>query len=234
MMFFQRQLLQNCFNKMSTTDPNKKTLSFGEKIRALRAQANWTQPELANKLKIEQSYLSKIENDHHRPSEELLYRLAELFKLSPTELLRGIDTEIIRTDFRHIPKIIEELQAIDTAKTRHTRQWLISCLCLIFLGMLLVITGYFNVIAPEKVYNYSYDTLYITNNPDFDNFFTYDYLGPSTFKIVNNKKKSYRLEENSIKEIPRWINQFFIFIGLLSLSIGVIGLVFDQRIHQRV
>ncbi|MEQ8954557.1 MAG: helix-turn-helix transcriptional regulator, partial [Gammaproteobacteria bacterium] len=47
-------------------------MNFGEKLRLLRTEKGWHQPELAEKLGIEQSYLSKLENGHSLPSGEIL------------------------------------------------------------------------------------------------------------------------------------------------------------------
>ena len=38
-------------------------MKLGEKIKKLRNDAELTQPELADKAQIEQSYLSKLENE---------------------------------------------------------------------------------------------------------------------------------------------------------------------------
>ena len=35
-------------------------MNFGEKLRDLRNEKKWTQPELADAIGIEQSYLSKL------------------------------------------------------------------------------------------------------------------------------------------------------------------------------
>ena len=50
-------------------------MQFGEKLKQLRQERNLTQPDLADKLGIEQSWLSKLENDKCHPSSELLGKL---------------------------------------------------------------------------------------------------------------------------------------------------------------
>jgi transcriptional regulator with XRE-family HTH domain len=46
-------------------------VNFGEKVRQLRAERNLTQPQLAQLIGIEQSYLSKLENDKSVPSADI-------------------------------------------------------------------------------------------------------------------------------------------------------------------
>jgi len=43
-------------------------MNFGERIKQLRTERNMTQPQLAEAIGIEQSYLSKLENDKSVPS----------------------------------------------------------------------------------------------------------------------------------------------------------------------
>ena len=52
-------------------------MNFGDKIRQLRKDKNFTQPELAEAMGIEQSYLSKLENGKSLPSNDVLARTDE-------------------------------------------------------------------------------------------------------------------------------------------------------------
>ena len=46
-------------------------MNFGEKLKQIRTQKNLTQPQMAEAIGIEQSYLSKLENDKSIPSAEM-------------------------------------------------------------------------------------------------------------------------------------------------------------------
>ncbi len=50
-------------------------MNIGERIKQLRIDKNLTQPQLAELANIEQSYLSKLENDKYIPSREILCSL---------------------------------------------------------------------------------------------------------------------------------------------------------------
>ena len=52
----------------------------------MRKQHNMTQSELAEKLGVEQSYLSLIENGKRKPNPELLHKIAEVFDKTVEEL----------------------------------------------------------------------------------------------------------------------------------------------------
>ena len=69
-------------------------MSFEENLRTLRLSRGLTQPMLAEKADIEQSYLSKLENGRSRPSEEVLTRLAQALEVKPETLQQnGDETE---------------------------------------------------------------------------------------------------------------------------------------------
>jgi transcriptional regulator with XRE-family HTH domain len=66
-------------------------MAFHDNLRTLRLARGLTQPALAAKADIEQSYLSKLENGRSRPSDEVLARLAQALETAPENLLSNGD-----------------------------------------------------------------------------------------------------------------------------------------------
>ena len=62
-------------------------MKLGERIKQLRNDAELTQPELAVKAGIEQSYLSKLENEKSTPSFEILTKIASAFEMDTMTLI---------------------------------------------------------------------------------------------------------------------------------------------------
>jgi transcriptional regulator with XRE-family HTH domain len=66
-------------------------MTFGEKIRAIRKAKNFSQRDLATRVKVNFSYISKIENEKldfgDYPSEELILKLAKILDADSDELL---------------------------------------------------------------------------------------------------------------------------------------------------
>src|SRR3954453_21644395 len=66
-------------------------MTFGEKIRRLRKALNLSQRDLAGKVKVSFTYISKIENEKldfgDYPSEELILKLAKVLEADTDELL---------------------------------------------------------------------------------------------------------------------------------------------------
>lgn len=62
-------------------------MSFGERLRALRLEKNFTLRELAKELDISFSALGKYERNEHQPDFETLEKIADYFNVSIDYLL---------------------------------------------------------------------------------------------------------------------------------------------------
>ncbi|MDQ2077737.1 helix-turn-helix domain-containing protein [Marinimicrobium sp. ABcell2] len=62
---FSFQVAQE-YSRIALEPPNQKEnkMTLGERLRQLRTEKSWTQPQAAETIGIEQSYLSKLENDN--------------------------------------------------------------------------------------------------------------------------------------------------------------------------
>ena len=50
-------------------------------LKALRAERNWTQEQLAKRLKVSRQTINAIETEKFDPSLPLAFKIAELFRL---------------------------------------------------------------------------------------------------------------------------------------------------------
>ena len=66
-------------------------MQFGNRVRELRQQSNLTQRQLASKLDVSFTYISKVENEKLHfgdfPSEKFIHKLSEVLGTDETELL---------------------------------------------------------------------------------------------------------------------------------------------------
>jgi transcriptional regulator with XRE-family HTH domain len=88
----------------------KSPTTIGEKIRALRENANLSLREVANDIGIDTSLLGKIERNERQPTKEQLKQIAAFFKVSEKLLIK----EMLSDQFAY--KIIEEEADLDTLK----------------------------------------------------------------------------------------------------------------------
>ena len=60
--------------------------SVNNRLRLLRAERNWSQQDLADKLEVSRQSVNAIETGRYDPSLPLAFRIAELFALTIEEI----------------------------------------------------------------------------------------------------------------------------------------------------
>ncbi|MDP9316958.1 MAG: helix-turn-helix domain-containing protein [Chloroflexota bacterium] len=85
-------------------------MDFGSKVRELRLAKRLTQRDFADRLKVDFSYISKIENNkvEHQPSAELIQKMAQVLDADVEELLDlagKIDQEQLRKTVAETPSV---------------------------------------------------------------------------------------------------------------------------------
>ncbi len=129
-------------------------MKLGEKIKQLRNDAGLTQPELAVKAQIEQSYLSKLENDKGSPSFDVIAKIARAFELDVMTLIDSLDVSYLRDNMSHLPEIAVKLEERKMKEKAKFKRGYIVAASLIVIGIALIILGSSNSIFPETVYQY--------------------------------------------------------------------------------
>lgn len=98
---------------------------FGQRIRELRQAKQLTLRELAEKVGVGFTYLSKIENHKlekgHAPSEKLIYKLAVELDADEDELLLLAEKvpEPIRKRFFERPEVFSQIAELDDNELDH-------------------------------------------------------------------------------------------------------------------
>lgn len=112
-------------------------MKFGEYLKSQRDARGWTQPMAAQKIGIEQSYLSKLETGKASPSEEMFERLVNAYDIDVDALgatVAGSELERLR----EIGAIRDLVRRGQQATARGRRRWLVlSLLTIAFGGALL-------------------------------------------------------------------------------------------------
>lgn len=115
-------------------------MTFGQKIRQLRKARTLSQRDLAERVRVSFTYISKIENGHldfgDYPSEELILRIAKALEADTDELLllaKKIPEHLRRRVFER-PEVFLALagldddsldrvmKAVDDPRSRHKAQ----------------------------------------------------------------------------------------------------------------
>ncbi len=143
---------------------------FGEKLKRLRQEKNWTQPDLAERLGIEQSWLSKIENDKSLPSSELLDKIAESFDLTLQQLLEDLDPNYVSNSLASLPEVRGILQQKKFSTVHNAKKWLLAATVSMAFGFSLLLSGAAELFFKDVLYLYESEGLVFESEPD--NLFT--------------------------------------------------------------
>ena len=144
-------------------------MKFGEYLKAQRENAGWTQPEAASKIAIEQSYLSKLENDKAVPSAEIFDRLMQAYQFT----IKQISEQVTSTELEKLKDIVLVREFIVTSKkteSANRKKWLVGGLVMVMLGTLIFSAG----IAMKDYYyvTYIYESQGVVKNDEAITLFT--------------------------------------------------------------
>lgn len=94
-------------------------MQFGQRVRELREQRGWTQKELADRLGVSVSYISKVENERLHfgdyPSVKFVHKLSGELETDENELLLLSDRvpEALRRRIRERPEVFDAVAGLD-------------------------------------------------------------------------------------------------------------------------
>ena len=108
-------------------------MKFGDYLRQKRAERGWTQPQAASRAKIEQSYLSKLENNKSIPSGDIYARLVEAYGIDAEEMA-GILFPAELDRLREIDALRDLLLQRSQADIETPRRILIAGLAALMIG----------------------------------------------------------------------------------------------------
>ena len=140
-------------------------MTLGKKIRTLRAEHNLSQPELAEKIGIEQSYLSKLENDKSIPSNDIFNNMLVAFSLSLEQFVSGFSqgTELER--LRQIPDVDHYFSSQKKHNQNNQRRFLYLSSLLIVLATTLFYVGFSKQLFSEVQFQYESDGVIFEEEP---------------------------------------------------------------------
>lgn len=129
-------------------------MTLGEKLKLLRQEKGLSQPELAEQAGIEQSYLSKLENDKSLPSNDMFRKILRAFQISIADFLND---ELMQKDLQRLKQIPDVEQFLTQQSHKQfikRRNFLLLASMSIVLAVTLFFIGYSKLIFNEYVYHY--------------------------------------------------------------------------------
>jgi transcriptional regulator with XRE-family HTH domain len=140
-------------------------VNFGEKVKQLRAERNLTQPQLAQAIGIEQSYLSKLENDKSVPSADTFQAILRALDVDVATFLQGVDDKVVHRDLKQIPDVANHVNAVVSLKIHDIKRWLFGSAVACVLGLTLGVAAHRGLLFPNTQYNYSSNGVVLPGEP---------------------------------------------------------------------
>lgn len=129
-------------------------MNFGERLKQLRTEKGLTQPQFAQAAGIEQSYLSKLENDKSVPSADMFSTILTGLGMDEAAFLREVDQQVLATTLRHIPAVAQFTSNAVAAQVSDTKRWLYASAAAWVLGFALMLAANDGIFFSNHLYKY--------------------------------------------------------------------------------
>jgi len=205
-------------------------MTLGEQLKKLRNEKALSQPDLANKAGIEQSYLSKLENDKSMPSNEVFRKILVAFDVSLPEFLAAFDNSYAETQLRQIPDIEHWLKQQKKSQMLNQRRYLYICSALIVFAITLFYAGQSKILIPEIQFQYFSKGIVLAGEPK-DVFDDWQRLMPEGRNVYLKKK----IEMTQRKDELYFLSDKFIgqnYVVTLSEGIRAYSFIGEKKIVQ--
>jgi len=179
-------------------------VNFGEKVRQLRAERNLTQPQLAQLIGIEQSYLSKLENDKSVPSADIFQAILKAFSIDVGTFLEGVDEKQVYRDLRQVPEVANHLNTQVDRKIHSIKTWLYASGIALALGLTVGIAGLRGLVFSNTQFNYESPGVLLPGEPtDFFERYTamlYTQEAAGEISAKERVRRSLEIEKRRIRD----------------------------------
>lgn len=128
-------------------------MTLGEYIRDKRASMQLSQPQLAEQIGIEQSYLSKLENDKSLPSNEVFRRLLSALNVPLAVFIAAFSAQEQQL-LTAIADVEFYLKQQSNKQQRHSGVLVLSLSFVFALGAACFYAGFQALCFPERLYQY--------------------------------------------------------------------------------
>lgn len=141
-------------------------MSLGLKIKDFRQTTGMSQPQLAEAIGIEQSYLSKLENDKSLPSADVLSRLLTAMGMDLETLLSDPLLGTDKQRLAQLPEVADNLKQQRGRRINERKRLLLGSSLLIALSVALFYTGETKVLFSESRSIYSSQGIELQHEPN--------------------------------------------------------------------
>ncbi len=234
--------------------------SLGQQLKQLRNDKKLSQPEFAELVGIEQSYLSKLENDKSIPSNDTFRALLTALDISIEKFMKPLVLSHDKARLMQIPDIEQWYKNKAVSNSVKQRKLIYLAMLLISFGCTLFYVGHKNYVFNERFYEYTSIGVIKADEPL--NIFTHwnnyiiesnrakrdekkremlarsvpnvklisGYIGDSFTEEVDGGKRVYEAVLPHTKSHAG--NNWLEFIGLFLALLGLLLAVFEPKLSK--
>lgn len=233
-------------------------MTLGQLIKKARTERDLSQPALAETIGIEQSYLSKLENDKSIPSNEIFRQLLNGLELSLDTLLSQLDQHYVQSTLCQISDVDHWLSKKRLSQNKFSRRLLLLSSALIVLATTFFYAGFSEllfssiqntyqsegVIRQGEPFNYFESGAYestpnelhekvrmeLRERYDPQEIKTFVLRGESFMEKVEGGQRRFMYVRSS--QVTRIENSILQILGILLLTAGILGFVVERRFSK--
>jgi len=231
-------------------------MTLGEQLKSCRQGKGWTQPEAAEAIGIEQSYLSKLENGKSLPSADLFDSLLQGYQVDVAALIEPLSPKQQHA-LKSIPAVADYLSLVQRSQVQVARKWLVVALASFAIGVFSIVGGQLGLFAPTYVYIYKSSGVvkegespsifedwrsYVSfmDNKEMrklteqmhkrqDEAIEYHYEFRGTSYVVDVDGGKRRFIERVGQELDPRLNRFMMAIGAMFLAVGAFSIYLTRK-----
>lgn len=129
-------------------------MTLGHWLKQYREQHDISQPQLADSIGIEQSYLSKLENDKSLPSADVFDAIINATQTTLEKLLTALDGQYVYNQLAKLPQVKSHLVNQKQQNQQNTSKRLTLFGLLLCFGCFLFYLGHSQAISSNQQYHY--------------------------------------------------------------------------------
>ena len=234
-------------------------MTLGQYIKQLRTDMELSQPQFAERMQVEQSYLSKLENDKSTPSNEVFRQLLSALSMDVDAFMSGLKDKGNMASLRQIPDLDNWYASQQVTSEHKQRTLLYSAMLLIAFGVAIFYVGFQKILLPETQYEYRSDGIILTGEPEdifrvwsrltdspeerkqkgqemlkrekISTQLTFEYQGKYLVLDTEGGKRKYYLKGEQAQ--TRTGNVMLQFIGLFSAVMGLVLLFIEPKLSRQ-
>jgi transcriptional regulator with XRE-family HTH domain len=206
---------------------------------------NLTQPQFAEAIGIEQSYLSKLENDKSQPSADMFSSIVKALQLAPRDLLADIDRTILQNSLRHIPEVSQFLNGEVQRRLHDARKYIWGAAAACLLGFAMMLAANDGIFFANNLYKYKSQGVILDGESDqifdIEQFAAASRIKVQTIEVWGNRgtvffepaangKRKFDLVD--VTYVHPTQNKILQYLGALLMFSGLLLVVVEWRMRK--